>query len=282
MRDITVACSPDADDLFMFRALLEGRIDTGEYRFVIESRPTDALNRLAGSAEAPDVLALSTAAYPSVADVYQLLPHGGSMGEGYGPVVIAARPGRLEELVGARVAVPGLTTSAWAVLRMIQPGLEPVVTPIVPYTRIFEALRNGEVDAGLVIHEGRLTYEDEGFVKWVDIGEWWESQTGGLPLPLGANAIRRGLGEDVVAEVSTLLRASISDALEHREEAVAWLLAKGGALRTPERIRRYLDMYANERTLDYGKAGRAGIAAFFERAVRSGQLDALPPLDYAP
>ena len=159
---ITVRCSPDADDLFMMRALLEGLIDTEGYDFVIDSAPTDALNRLATGQDAPDVLAFSIAHWPQIADTYLMLPHGGSMGEGYGPVVIAGQPMDPDGLRGKRVAVPGLTTTAWATLQMAVEGLEPVVTPIVPYARIFEALRSGQVDAGLVIHEGRLTFEDEG------------------------------------------------------------------------------------------------------------------------
>jgi len=279
---IAVQCSPDADDLFMMRALLDGLIDTGPYRFEIDTRPTDALNRVASGTSPPEVCAISAAYYPEIAHLYQLLPHGGSMGEGYGPVVIAASPMDLEALSGARVAIPGLTTTAWMTLRMMVPGIEPVVTPIVPYARIFEALRSGEVDAGLVIHEGRLTYADEGFTQIVDLGVWWAAQTQGLPLPLGANAIRRDLGPTVIAEVSALLRAAIAHGLAHRDEAIAWLLARGGALRTPERVSRYLDMYANQRTLDYGADGRRAMAVFYERACERGILTKAPPLDYAP
>ena len=281
MTDISLQCSPDADDLFMMRALLEGLIDTGKYRFRIETSPTDALNLRATSAPT-DVIALSFAHYPAVADTFQLLPHGGSMGEGYGPVLIAREPMTIDSLAGRRVAIPGTTTSAWAVLRMIATGLEPVVIPIVPYARIFDALRDGTVDAGLVIHEGRLTYADEGFHKVVDIGEWWDERTDGLPLPLGANAIRRALGPDVVGDVSALLRESIAHGLAHRDDAIDWLLAQGGALRTRERVDRYLGMYANQRTLDYGPEGRAGIARFFELSMEAGLLDRMPPLDLAP
>ncbi|MFT4622806.1 MAG: 1,4-dihydroxy-6-naphthoate synthase [Myxococcota bacterium] len=281
MTEITLRCSPDADDLFMMRALLEGLIDTGTYRFTIDTSPTDALNRHAS--EGPtDVVALSFGHYPAVADTYQLLPHGGSMGEGYGPVVIAREPLSIGDLSGKRVAIPGLTTSAWAVLQMIAPELQPVVIPIVPYARIFDALREGTVDAGLVIHEGRLTYADQGFHSVVDIGEWWSDETGGLPLPLGANTIRRELGETVIGEVSALLFESIRHALEDRESAIEWLIARGSALGTPERVSQYLDMYANHRTLDYGPAGRAGIREFYARAVRAGALAAPPTLDFAP
>jgi len=278
---ITVQCSPDADDLFMMRALLDGLIDTGKYTFEIDTSPTDALNRIASGQTPPDVCAISAAYYPAISALYQMLPHGGSMGEGYGPVVIAAKPMALSDLTGARVAIPGLTTTAWMTLRMIVPGIEPVVTPIVPYSLIFDALRNGEVDAGLVIHEGRLTYKDEGFTRIVDIGEWWATETGGLPLPLGANAIRRDLGEQTIAEVSDLLRRAIAHALDNRDDAIAWLLARGGALRTPERVSRYLGMYANERTLDYGPEGQRAIVDFYRRAVAVGILDEEPVVDFS-
>ncbi len=266
----------------MMRALLDGLIDTGEYSFEIDTSPTDALNRIASGSTPPDVNAISAAYYPKIAHLYQLLPHGGSMGEGYGPVVIAKEPMSLEDLRGARVAIPGLTTSAWMTLRLMVPGIEPVVTPIVPYSLIFDALRAGEVEAGLVIHEGRLTYEDEGFSKVVDIGEWWAAETDGLPLPLGANAIRRDLGPKTIAEVSDLLRRAIAHALDNRDDAIDWLLARGGALRTPERVSRYLGMYANQRTLDYGPEGRAAYVEFFRRAVSAGILDEAPQIDFSP
>ncbi len=275
---IRVACSPDADDLFMMRALMEGHLDTGPYELSVEAHPTDALNRLASSDQAPEVCAISFGHYPAVADRFQLLPHGGSMGEGYGPVVVAREPLAPEDLRGLRVAVPGTTTTAYAVLRMIAPDIEPVVVPIVPYARIFEALRDGDVDAGLIIHEGRLTYEDLGFRKVVELGTWWAERVGELPLPLGANALRRDLPEADRLAISELLRASIAHALEHQDEVVDWLLARGGALATAERVHTYLGMYANQRTLDYGPAGREGIRRFFEEAVRAGVYAEVPDL----
>ena len=281
MRTITLACSPDADDLFMMRALLEGLIDTGDYRFEITTSPTDALNRLADGGEGPDVLAMSIAHYPRVASAYRLLPHGGSLGEGYGPVVVAREPMSLADLRGKRVGVPGLTTTAYSVLRFMVDDIEPVVTPITPYRLIFDALRSGEIDAGLIIHEGRLTFEDEGFVQVVDEGVWWAEQTGGLPLPLGANCISRRLDDVVTAEVSDLLRQSIAHGLEHLDDAVAWLLAKGGPLGTRSRVRQYLGMYANQRTLDYGPEGREGVRVYLERAAAAGFLPAVE-IDWAP
>jgi 1,4-dihydroxy-6-naphthoate synthase len=184
----------------------------------------------------------------------------------------------LAELRGVRVAVPGLTTTAWAVLRMIAGDVQPVVIPIVPYQRIFNALRDGEVDAGLIIHEGRLTWEEQGFHKVVELGTWWTEHVGALPLPLGANALRRDLPESDRIAISDLLRQSIAHALDHRADVVQWLLDKGGALATAEKVSEYLHMYANERTLEYGPEGREGIRVFFERAVAAGVYDAMPDL----
>jgi 1,4-dihydroxy-6-naphthoate synthase len=263
----------------MMRALMLGLIDTGPYTFDIETSHTDLLNARAGD-DQPDVLAISIAHYPRVADTYQLLPHGGSMGEGYGPVVIAPTPMTLEDLRGKRVGVPGLSTTAWAVLRMMV-DVEPVVTPITPYARIFEALREGRIDAGLIIHEGRLTFEAEGFHAVADLGVWWAGATGGLPLPLGGNAIRRDLGDETIADVSKILRASIAHALEHRDEAIAWLLERGGALTQHAQVSRYLDMYANQRTLDYETDGRVAVEVFLEQGVPLGLFPEVT-LDWAP
>jgi 1,4-dihydroxy-6-naphthoate synthase len=267
-RTIRVACSPDADDLFMMRALIEGRLDTGPYRFDVTTAPTDELNRMADRDDV-DVLAVSIAAYPQIADRWQLLPHGGSMGEGYGPVVVAREPVPLAALEGRRVAIPGLTTTSWAVLHMMI-DVVPVEIPIVPHARIFEALRSGEVDAALIIHEGRLTFEAQGFHAVEDLGAWWGRTTGGLPLPLGGNVIRRGLGPEVIDDVSALLRASIRDALDDREAAITWLLGRGIALSTREQVDRYLAMYANDRTLDYGEKGRTAIEILLEQGAAMG------------
>lgn len=282
---ISLSVSPDADDLFMVRGLLEGRIDTGRYRFEIGSSPTDALNRLASSADAPEVLAISIGHYPQIADRYQLLPHGGSMGEGYGPVVVSTTPGTLDDLHGRKLAIPGHTTTAWMVLRLLLgAGRVPdaVEIPIAPHERVFEALETGEVDFALLIHEGRLTYGTRGLQKVIDIGEAWAQTSQGLPLPLGANVIRRDLGPDTIRELSELMRQSIRFALEDREASIDWLLAKGGALSTRDQVSRYLSMYANERTLDYGEDGRKAIELLFRRAVDAGFLSAMPPVDFAP
>jgi 1,4-dihydroxy-6-naphthoate synthase len=261
-RHITVACSPDADDRFMMRAILLGLIDLRGYTFDIKMVETDGLNRLA-DADGPDVSAISVAWYPRIKATYQLLPHGGSAGEGYGPVVISREPMTVADLRGKRVAVPGLTTTAYAILRDIT-AVEPIVTPITPYELIFDALRSGEVDAGLVIHEGRLTWREQGFHLVCDLGIAW-SERYGLPLPLGANAIRRDLGADTLREVSAVLRDSIRHGLDHRDEAIDWLMRTGSVLQTREAVGQYLSMYANERTLDWGVDGRRAIDLLLEK-----------------
>ncbi|MCB9662520.1 MAG: ABC transporter substrate-binding protein [Alphaproteobacteria bacterium] len=279
MREVHVACSPDADDLFMVRAILLDLIDTGPYRFVVRTEPTDALNRL-GETDDVEVLAISTAWYPRLAHRWRMLPHGGSMGEGYGPVLVAREPMTLDDLRGRKVAVPGLTTTAWAITRMMV-EVEPVVVPITPPERVFETLRSGEVEAAVLIHEGRLTFAREGFVQVAELGAWWSRATGGLPLPLGANTIRRDLPPADLAAISGVLRAAIAHALEDRDAAIAWLLARGGPLRTADEVSRYLDMYANQRTLDYGPDGRAAVEGLLARGAAAGLWQPVE-VDWAP
>ena len=240
----------------------------------VQTAPTDALNTIASGGGA-DVCAISIAHYPLIADVYQMLPHGGSMGEGYGPILVTREPRSLESLRGERVAIPGTTTSAWATLKLVI-DVDPVTVPIAPYELTFEVLRSGDVEAALLIHEGRLTYDALGFHKVLDLGEWWAEQTGGLPLPLGGNTIRRSLGEDVIEEVSRDLYRSIEHALDNREDSIQWLLTQSSALKTRDEVSEYLDMYANGRTLDYGSEGRQGIARFLERIGLSGEVDYAP------
>ncbi len=279
------AISPDADDLFMFRAITEGLIDTEGLTFEVVSSDTDKLNRMA-KGDGPDVTAISIAHYPSVAATYQLLAHGGSVGRGYGPVVVAkpellatAGERKMRDLLESRrIAVPGLTTTACLVLRLIT-RFDPVVIPIAPTSLQFDALRAGEVEAALIIHEGRLTYAAEGFVQLLDIGDWWFVTTH-LPLPLGGNVIRRDLDADVIARADRVMRASVAHGLAHREDAIAWLLARGGTLKTREAVDLYLSLYANADTLDYGADGREGIRELLRRGAEAGWLPACGEVDF--
>ncbi len=281
---ISARISPDADDLFMFRALLLGLVDDGGLDWDITTADTDALNRVAQGEtvlDVPDVSAISIAWYPSLSADWQLLPHGGSVGRGYGPVVVAPTPLEPEQLRGLRIGVPGLTTTAYTVLRLVT-DFEPVVVPIVPPERSFEAVESGKVDAVLLIHEGRLTFAERGLHLVLDIGDWWQEETG-LPLPLGGNAIRRGLGSDAIARASEVMRTSIRHGLEARDAAITWLLSRGpGPLRTPADVDHYLSLYANEDTLDYGEDGREAIRELIRRGQAAGLLPACPPVDFAP
>ncbi len=280
-RTLVVRCSPDADDLYMFRALLEGLIDPGPFNWRITTEDTDRLNRSA-QAQPADVSAISVGHYPALQDRWQLLPHGGSVGDGYGPVVVAPNPMHAQDLPGLRIAVPGLTTTAYLVLNLILgESFRALVTPITPYHRIFEALTSGEVDAGLVIHEGRLNFREHGCHQVLDLGAWWKQETG-LPLALGANAIRRDLGPETIAAASRVLRESIRHGLEHREEGIAWILARGSALRSPEDVGRYLDMYANHETLSWSPAALEGMEVLFARAQEAGLVQGPVTLDLAP
>jgi 1,4-dihydroxy-6-naphthoate synthase len=275
-KTIRLAFSPDSDDIFMFWALLNGKVDAGGLSFFAERADTETLNQRAERSEL-DVVAVSIAQYARVARDHLLLPHGMSIGRGYGPVVVAL-PGKaksLEALEGKRIGVPGLRTTAYLVLRLLLPKFEPVVVPIAPYARAFEELRSGAIDAALLIHEGRLFYEREGTEKVVDIGEGWAKETGGLPLPLGGNAIRRGLGDDLIAKVSQICRSSIQWASDHAEEVTRALLAaetRADVGLDQASLDRYLAMYANQDTLDAPADVRRAIDVLFERGRAAGLL----------
>jgi 1,4-dihydroxy-6-naphthoate synthase len=280
---VKLAYSVDADDAFMFYALQADRIDTRGLTFQHQRGDTAQLNALA-AAGAADVVAISAGAYPAVADRYLLLPHGASVGRGFGPVVVTRQPMTLAQLAGKRVGIPGLTTTAWLVLRLMEPRAVPVVVPIVPFARVFEALDAGEIDAALLIHEGRLLYESRGYHKVADLGEWWLAETG-MPLPLGVNVIRRGLGPALVAELSAILREAIGYALAHRDEVIATLVGeqRGDAgLAQATLLDRYLGMYANEDTRTMAPDVRRAIDVLFERARAAGLLASGAPVEWAP
>lgn len=257
---ITVAHSPDSDDAFMHYGIASGKVPTDglEFRHVLQDIET--LNRAAfeGTYE---VSAVSFHAYAHLTDKYLLLPHGSSMGDDYGPVVVARADGP-SSTRDTTVAVPGTLTTAFLALRIFDPAVEYVV---MPFDRIQDAVRSGEVPAGLLIHEGQLTYGDEGLKKIVDLGEWWSARTGGLPLPLGGNVIRRDLGAEMVGRVSGILHASIAYALDHRQEALDYALQFGRGL-DRAKADRFVGMYVNELTLEYGDRGRAAVQRLMDEA----------------
>jgi 1,4-dihydroxy-6-naphthoate synthase len=282
---VRLAFSPDSDDLFMFWPLLHERVDTHGYRFEHVRADTESLNRRARDNDL-DVVAISIATYPSIARDYLLLPHGGSVGRGYGPVVVAREPATLEGLRGKSIAVPGEGTTAYLVLRLLLTDFRPVFVPIQPYDRVFRALRDGEVDAALLIHEGRLTFEREGFAPVAELGRAWGDVTGGLPLPLGGNAIRRALGIPAVAEISDLLRQGIRYGLEHRDELIDELLRaekRTGVGLDRALLDRYLAMYANDDTLGYPDDARRAVEELLRRGAAAGYLpDTFGGVEWAP
>ena len=283
---IRLSFSPDSDDIFMFWALLNGKVDPEGLTFVADRADTETLNtRAEGSAAEADVIAVSIAQYARVAKDYQLLPHGMSVGRGYGPVVVALEDRLLASLAGKRVGVPGLRTTAYLVLRLLLPDFEPVVVPIAPYARAFEVLRAKEVEAALLIHEGRLFYEREGTKKVVDIGEAWSTATSGLPLPLGGNAIRRDLGPALVERVSRVCRSSIRWALDNKDEVARALLdaeTRADVGLDAASLDRYLAMYANADTLDAPADVRRALEELFARGRAAGLVPADVLADLAP
>jgi 1,4-dihydroxy-6-naphthoate synthase len=275
-RLIRLGHSPDPDDAFMFYALAADRIPSNGFRFEHLLRDIETLNEWAMKGEL-EVTAISVHAYAYVADKYRLLPHGASMGEQYGPIVVAREPTDPVELPGKVIAVPGLMTSAFLELQLaIGRIAEPLV---VPFDEILETVASGAADAGLVIHEGQLTYPSLGLEPVLDLGEWWHELTGGLPLPLGANAVRRDLGEATMRELSVLLHDSIKYGLEHREDALAHAARYGRGL-DGDLTDRFVGMYVNDRTLDYGDEGRAAVAELLRRAAEAGFIPRAVPVDF--
>lgn len=267
LKEITVAHSPDSDDAFMFYALAKDKLNTGGLKINqalkdIQSLNVDAINGVY------EVSAISFAAYPQVADRYALMPCGASMGYKYGPMVIARKPLTREELKNTTVAIPGLLTTAYLVLRLWEPELNVVV---VPFDRILDAVATGQVEAGLLIHEGQLTYKQLGAEKIVDLGQWWYEETK-LPLPLGGNVVRKDLGPQLIKQVTQLLRDSIVYSLEHRPQALEYALTFA---RDMERdlVDKFVGMYVNELTVDYGEDGRQALRKLFAMAYEKGLLD---------
>ena len=276
---LTLGHSPDPDDAFMFYALAKHLIPAGGYEFEHILQDIQTLNERATRAEL-DITAISIHACAYVLKDYALLSHGASMGDGYGPMIVGKRKFTREELVAKKIAVPGLMTSAFLQLQMFL-GLpkEKLNYVVVPFDQIFDALARGEADAGLIIHEGQLTYGHEGLVLSADFGEWWAAETGGQPLPLGGNAVKKALGRKVIEEVSVILHDSIAYGLEHRAAGVEHALPLGRGL-DRALADKFIGMYVNELTLDYGDRGRKGVREFLDRAYHAGLIPAPVELEF--
>ena len=278
-RLIRLGHSPDPDDAFMFHALADDLIPTDGFRFEHVLRDIETLNDWAKEGRL-EVTAVSVHAYAYLADTYRLLPHGASMGEQYGPMVVVREGADVDpaDLPRLRVAIPGVLTSAFLELQLAVGRIADPV--IVPFDRILDVVEAGEVDAGLVIHEGQLTYETQGLRSIIDLGEWWHELTGGLPLPLGANAVRRDLDEgDTMPRLSRILRDSIAYGLQHRQAALEYAEGFGRGL-DRGLADRFVGMYVNDRTLDYGEDGRAAVAELLRRGHEAGLIDRAVRVDF--
>ena len=272
---IRVGHSPDPDDAFMFHALANGRIDTGRYEFTHELVDIETLNHRAQRGEL-ELTAVSLHGYAFVADKYALCACGASMGDGYGPMVVTREPMTVADLRGRRIAVPGTLTTAFLALKLLL-GDDFTYT-VRPFDEILQYVTAGEADAGLIIHEGQLTYGDQGLHLVVDLGAWWHEDTG-LPLPLGANAIRRDLGRPVMDEVTALLKQSIRYGLDHREEALGYALQYGRDL-DRGRADRFVGMYVNDWTLDFGPRGREAVSVLLRRGHEAGLIPHTVDLEF--
>jgi 1,4-dihydroxy-6-naphthoate synthase len=276
---ITVAHSPDSDDAFMFYGLASGSVDTGGIEVDQVLSDIETLNRAAFDGKY-EVTAVSFHAYAHLLDKYALLPHGASMGDNYGPIVVApAAAGGVGEagVKGKTIAIPGLLTTAFLALKLYEKEFDHVV---VPFDEIEQFVLDGKADAGLLIHEGQLTYSDNGLRKIVDLGEWWAERTGGLPLPLGGNIIRRDLGPEMIRKVSKLLHDSIAYALEHRQDAVEYAQQFGRGL-DREKTDKFVGMYVNDLTLGYGDRGRKAVERLMTEAFEQGLIPKSVPLQFA-
>ena len=263
-RTITVAHSPDSDDAFMFYALANEKIDTGDLRFEHVLEDIQTLNEKAMRG-VYDVTAISFHAYAYISDKYALLPHGASIGDNYGPIVVSREPIEAKDLSKVKVAVPGKLTSAFLALRIFNPDF---AYEVVPFDRIIEAVQEGRADAGLLIHEGQLFYQSMGLHKVLDLGEWWHERTG-LPLPMGGNAIRRELGPEVMRKVSGYLHESIKYSLTHREDALAYAMQFARDMK-PELADRFVSMWVNDLTLDYTERGREAVRLLLKEGYERG------------
>jgi 1,4-dihydroxy-6-naphthoate synthase len=276
VREISIAHSPDSDDAFMFYGLASEKVEVPGYRFTHTLTDIETLNQKAMREAFYDVTAISFHAYPYVQDKYALMPCGGSVGENYGPMIVAKRELSLEQLRSVKIAVPGQLTTANLVLQMALPGVQ---TEVVPFDQIIPQVLSGKYDAGLIIHEGQLTYARDGLKCLLDMGTWWREQTG-LPLPLGGNAIRRSLGSAVHRMMNQALRDSVRYALQHREEALAHAMQYARDLDAAS-ASRFVGMYVNERTLDYGEDGKQAIRKLLSMGHERGIIPHPVRVDFA-
>jgi len=272
---ITVAHSPDSDDAFMFYGLASGAVETHGIEVDQVLSDIETLNRAAFEGKY-EVTAVSFHAYAHLVDKYALLPHGASMGDNYGPIVVAKDEG-VREVKGRKIAIPGTLTTAYLALQLYEKDFTHVV---VPFDEIEQFVLDGKADAGLLIHEGQLTYGENGLRKIVDLGEWWAERTGGLPLPLGGNIIRRDLGPDMIRKVSKLLHDSIAYALSHRKDAVEYAQQFGRGL-DQARTDTFVGMYVNDLTLGYGERGRQGVERLMTEAFEKGLIPKRVPVEFA-
>ncbi|HZC22551.1 MAG TPA: MqnA/MqnD/SBP family protein [Candidatus Binatia bacterium] len=274
VREITVAHSPDSDDAFMFYGLATHKIRTPGLRFGHTLCDIETLNQKAREG-VYDVTAISFHAYPYVQDKYALMACGGSVGEAYGPMIVSPRPFSATEIKSKRIAVPGTLTTAYLALQLFAPGIE---TEVVPFDQIIPQVLEGKYEAGLIIHEGQLTYEKSGLHRVVDLGKWWHKVTG-LPLPLGGNAIRRALGPELMTTVTAALKESIQYALDHREEALAYAMQFARDLDTAS-ADKFVGMYVNDRTLDYRADGREAVRRLLDMGHKAGIIGPEAKVDW--
>jgi 1,4-dihydroxy-6-naphthoate synthase len=275
VNEISIAHSPDSDDAFMFYGLATNKIRVPGYRFTHTLCDIEALNRRAREEAFFDVTAISFHAYPYLQENYTLMGCGGSVGEGYGPMVVSSRKMEAADLGRIRIAVPGTLTTAYLALKILNPAIE---TETVPFDQIIPAIQAGKYDAGLIIHEGQLTYSTSGLYKVLDLGAWWRETTG-LVLPLGGNAIRRSLGAEAHKIISKALRDSIQHALDHREQALEYAMQFARDL-DANLASRFVNMYVNERTLDYGPDGREAIRKLLQLGHERGVIPMAPQVDF--
>jgi 1,4-dihydroxy-6-naphthoate synthase len=274
IREIKVAHSPDSDDAFMFYGMATNKVRVPDVKFTHTLCDIETLNRKALEGFY-DITAISFHAYPYVQDKYALMPSGGSMGEGYGPMIVASHNMSADEVVKQKIAVPGTMTSAYLALKLFAPE---IATEVVPFDEIVPRVLDGKYAAGLIIHEGQLTFNKAGLYKVVDMGKWWRDRTG-LPLPLGGNAIRRDLGPELMAACCGALRDSIRYALDNREEALQYAMQFARDLEL-QMIDKFVGMYVNERTLDYGKDGREAIVKFLDMGYDAGIIPQKPNVEF--